>query len=203
MMRRMVAVTSCPRCNGANPAGARFCGGCGGAPLALAERTLRRLRPGHGRRNSASATAAAAPGTPARRHARRDEGERRQATVMFSDLTGYTAWNEVADPEEVEATMADEAHRRAEIERHGGTVTSSSATRSWPCSACPSPAATTRGMRSPRRWSCTAVDRVRRCGRPRPLGRQAGDAHGHQHRAGGRPPQRRARRRLHAHRRHA
>src|SRR5262249_26309663 len=29
------------------------------------------------------------------------EGERRQATVLFSDLSGYTAMNEKLDPEEV------------------------------------------------------------------------------------------------------
>ena len=52
-----------------------------------------------------------------------DPGERRHATVMFSDLTGYTALNEATDPEEVEAIMGrikDEA--TAVIERHGGTV---------------------------------------------------------------------------------
>ena len=34
------------------------------------------------------------------------EGERRQATVMFSDLAGYTAMNERLDPEEVRAIVA-------------------------------------------------------------------------------------------------
>ncbi|MEP7296534.1 MAG: adenylate/guanylate cyclase domain-containing protein [Burkholderiales bacterium] len=52
-----------------------------------------------------------------------DTGERRQAVVMFSDLSGYTAMNESLDPEEVEATLVrikDEAV--AVIERWGGTV---------------------------------------------------------------------------------
>lgn len=52
-----------------------------------------------------------------------DEGERRHATVMFSDLTGYTALNEALDPEEVEEIMARiKAEASAVIERHGGRV---------------------------------------------------------------------------------
>ena len=52
-----------------------------------------------------------------------DPGERRHATVMFSDLTGYTALNEATDPEEVEAIMGRiKAEATAVIERHGGTV---------------------------------------------------------------------------------
>jgi len=61
--------------------------------------------------------AATAPSGPG------EEGERRHATVMFSDLTGYTALNEAFDPEEVEQVMARikrEASRV--IERHGGGV---------------------------------------------------------------------------------
>ena len=52
-----------------------------------------------------------------------DEGERRHATVMFSDLTGYTALNESFDPEEVESIMARiKREAVAVIERHGGRV---------------------------------------------------------------------------------
>ena len=52
-----------------------------------------------------------------------EDGERRQATVMFSDLCGYTALNESADPEAVEAIMARIKLDAGEaIERHGGTV---------------------------------------------------------------------------------
>ena len=39
-------------------------------------------------------------------------GERRHATVMFSDLSGYTALNEALDPEEVEAVMVAHQGRR-------------------------------------------------------------------------------------------
>jgi class 3 adenylate cyclase/tetratricopeptide (TPR) repeat protein len=52
-----------------------------------------------------------------------EEGERRHATVMFSDLTGYTALNEAFDPEEVEAIMARiKGEAVAAIERYGGRV---------------------------------------------------------------------------------
>ena len=52
-----------------------------------------------------------------------EEGERRHATVMFSDLTGYTALNEAFDPEEVEEIMARiKREASAVVERHGGRV---------------------------------------------------------------------------------
>ncbi len=51
------------------------------------------------------------------------EGERRQATVLFSDLTGYTAMNEMLDPEDVERVMSRIKADAVEIvERHGGIV---------------------------------------------------------------------------------
>src|SRR5689334_11325160 len=39
--------------------------------------------------------------TPSTAYAAPGEGERRQATVLFSDLSGYTAMNEKLDPEVV------------------------------------------------------------------------------------------------------
>jgi class 3 adenylate cyclase/tetratricopeptide (TPR) repeat protein len=51
------------------------------------------------------------------------EGERRQATIVFSDLSGYTSMNEQLDPEEVETIMSQikiEAVRI--VERHEGIV---------------------------------------------------------------------------------
>ena len=65
----------------------------------------------------------AAAATPAGALVAADEGERRHATVVFSDLTGYTALNEAFDPEEVEAIMARIRQEAvAVIERHGGSV---------------------------------------------------------------------------------
>lgn len=52
-----------------------------------------------------------------------DDGERRHATILFSDLSGYTALNESLDPEEVEAIM-DRVKRAATlvVARHGGII---------------------------------------------------------------------------------
>ncbi len=77
--------------------------------------------------NAAAASAAPAAPAPTPTEARPttslDEGERRHATVMFSDLTGYTALNEAFDPEEVEQIMARIKREANEtIEKHGGRV---------------------------------------------------------------------------------
>lgn len=66
--------TACRQCGQPLPAQARFCDGCG-----------YRVKDGAGTGPSAHAVAS----------------ERKLATVMFSDLTGYTAMSERLDPEEV------------------------------------------------------------------------------------------------------
>ena len=55
--------------------------------------------------------------------AERPPEERRQVTVLFADLSGYTAVAERMDPEAVKA-LVDRALMRlgAEVERYGGTV---------------------------------------------------------------------------------
>ncbi|MDH3357242.1 MAG: adenylate/guanylate cyclase domain-containing protein, partial [Desulfobacteraceae bacterium] len=51
------------------------------------------------------------------------EGERRQATIVFSDLSGYTAMNEKLDPEEVEKIMSRIKKESVSIvESYGGIV---------------------------------------------------------------------------------
>lgn len=86
---------ACRSCGAAIVAGQKFCAGCG-RPLAAAEPSAR----------------------PAA-----ESGERRYATVVFSDLSGYTALNERLDSEEVEEILARvKAEATAIIERHGGTV---------------------------------------------------------------------------------
>lgn len=85
----------CGSCHHDNPDAARFCAQCGAA-----------LR----------AAGTEAPATA-------EEGERRQVTIVFSDLSGYTALNERVDPEEVEEVMGRirDASTRI-IDRHGGIV---------------------------------------------------------------------------------
>jgi class 3 adenylate cyclase/tetratricopeptide (TPR) repeat protein len=114
----------CPACRHENPPTARFCGQCGGSlaprcPACGAPLTPQlRFCNACGLALAGAAAAADAPSSPAQ-----DEGERRHATVAFSDLSGYTALNESLDPEEVEAIMARiKREAVAVIERHGGTV---------------------------------------------------------------------------------
>ncbi|MEP7303465.1 MAG: adenylate/guanylate cyclase domain-containing protein [Caldimonas sp.] len=107
----------CARCDADNPAGARFCSTCGAALQTACPACGAALQGGERFCNGCGRDlAAAAP-------AANDAGERRNATVMFSDLTGYTALNEAADPEEVEAIMGRvKAEATTVIEHHGGTV---------------------------------------------------------------------------------
>ena len=94
----------CSNCGAENPVGASFCIECGNALGAKpAESTA-----------SAPATKPAAEPLPE---------ERRQATVLFADLSGYTAVAERMDPEAVKS-LVDRALRRLgnEVTRFGGRV---------------------------------------------------------------------------------
>ena len=117
--------TACPSCGTENPPGAKFCIECG-TPLGA----------------GAASTTATAPPSPAA--AGQGSGlfggqlpgagagwgpaaslpeERRKATVLFADLSGYTAVAERLDPEAVKS-FVDRALRRLgqEVLRYGGTV---------------------------------------------------------------------------------
>ena len=86
---------TCPACGADNPAGFRFCGTCG-TPLA---------------------SASAADVLPAE--------ERRWATVLFADISGFTSMSESMDPEDVKALADRCAGRMGEVVREfGGTVVS-------------------------------------------------------------------------------
>ncbi|HEX5894136.1 MAG TPA: adenylate/guanylate cyclase domain-containing protein, partial [Solirubrobacterales bacterium] len=89
-------IPGCPSCGAQNPAGAKFCIECG-SPL------------------SGEPTKAPAAETPPE--------ERRHATVLFADLSGYTAAAERLDHEAVKA-LVDRTLRRLgeEIERFGGMI---------------------------------------------------------------------------------
>ena len=94
----------CPTCGTPAPAEARFCMNCGATLDA--------------------GTAPAAPSPPAARAAPSiPPEERRQVTVLFADLSGYTAFAERLDPEDVKS-LVDRALLRlgAEVKRYGGTV---------------------------------------------------------------------------------
>ncbi len=107
----------CVRCDAENSPGARFCGACGASFEATCARCGAALQAGL-RFCTGCGHDLAVAAKPAA-----EEGERRHATVMFSDLSGYTALNEAIDPEEVEAIMGRiKAEATAVIARHGGTV---------------------------------------------------------------------------------
>jgi class 3 adenylate cyclase/tetratricopeptide (TPR) repeat protein len=91
----------CANCGTENPPGAKFCMACG---------------------SELGAPAAAAPAAPPRAPEPPPE-ERRQATVLFADLSGYTAAAERMDPEAVQALVGRTLRRLGdEVERFGGTI---------------------------------------------------------------------------------
>src|SRR3954470_20841665 len=107
----------CARCQTENPAGARFCSACGASLVVVCRQCAAPMAEGQ--------RFCSACGTEALEHtpASREDGERRHATVMFSDPSGYTAVNEALDPEEVEAVMVRiKTDATAVVERLGGTV---------------------------------------------------------------------------------
>ena len=91
---------SCPECGAENPVGAKFCMECG---------------------TGLSPDVSAATPAPAATEAPPEE--RRQATVLFADLSGYTAAAERMDPEAVKA-LVDRTLRvlGEQIERFGGSI---------------------------------------------------------------------------------
>jgi class 3 adenylate cyclase len=87
----------CPGCGAVNPAQGRFCSQCGEAL-------------------TAGPFAEAAPHPPLcqpeerRAFPRAAAGERKHVTVLFSDMSGYTALTQRLDPEEVREIMARLSH---------------------------------------------------------------------------------------------
>ena len=86
---------SCPACGTPNRGDAQFCSECGGAM---------------GRAGQADA-----PASPAT--------ERRQVSVLFADIVGFTSFAEGRDPERVRELQSRYFELASEtVERHGGTV---------------------------------------------------------------------------------
>jgi len=108
-------VLTCPACSFANEPGKKFCGGCG-APLAAAAPPKERF---------------ASPQSYTPQHLAEKiltsrgalEGERKLVTVLFVDVSGFTAMSERLDPEDVHALM-DRAFELmlGEIHHYEGTV---------------------------------------------------------------------------------
>jgi len=101
----------CVACQAANPAGNRFCHRCGG-PLAPAEPfgSPRAYTPKHLADKILTAGSVLA-------------GERKQVTVLFVDVSGFTSLSERLDPEDVHQLMNRAFDLMlAEVHRYEGTV---------------------------------------------------------------------------------
>src|SRR5919197_6341823 len=109
---------ACPACGAAVPPGTKFCGACGtplAGPLPIAAASARFESP--------------RAYTPAHLAARilKDRaalsGERKQVSVLFADVSGFTSISERLDPEEVHALINRAFELTlAEIHRYEGTV---------------------------------------------------------------------------------
>ena len=90
--------TACPACGKTNPPGSKFCNGCG---RNLKEPSAPLLDLPHTHSDTPELPAEKMPTIPSTM-----EGERKHVTVLFSDLSGYTAMAEKLDPEEVKEIMS-------------------------------------------------------------------------------------------------
>ena len=113
----------CAQCAHANPPEAQFCAACGASLLPACPRCSAPAEVSQRFCTACGCSLAMPDGSAPAPLAAPDMGERRQAVVMFSDLSGYTAMNESLDPEEVEVTLVRiKGEAVAVIERWGGTV---------------------------------------------------------------------------------
>src|SRR2546421_13018686 len=118
----LAATASCPACGAQTDTAQRFCGVCGSA--------LQRACPAGGHENPQGFQVCGACGAPlgdgappaAAPPPDADE-ERRWATVVFADLSGFTALSERTDPEEIRS-MVDRCMRTMGevVEGFGGAV---------------------------------------------------------------------------------
>jgi class 3 adenylate cyclase/tetratricopeptide (TPR) repeat protein len=110
---------SCPACQASNPPTNKFCGECGaalaaGQPVAApASATPVQPPPAEPSPSVPPVERFASPASYTPRHLAEKiltsrgaiEGERKQVTVMFTDVSGFTAMSERLDPEEVHSLM--------------------------------------------------------------------------------------------------
>ena len=127
---------TCPGCGQANPADARFCGGCGGR-LELVCAACQATNPGGNRfcHHCGGPLGAAGPFGSPRAYTPKHladkiltagsalQGERKQVTVLFVDVSGFTSLSERLDPEDVHRLMSRAFDLMlGEVHRYEGTV---------------------------------------------------------------------------------
>ena len=88
----------CPSCNSPSPLSFKFCGECGHNLISAKEISEQKSEA-----ENLSSRPSTKKTTSDVAHL---EGERKHVTVLFSDLTGYTAMSEKLDPEEVKEIMS-------------------------------------------------------------------------------------------------
>jgi class 3 adenylate cyclase/tetratricopeptide (TPR) repeat protein len=117
----------CPACRHENQQGSKFCASCG-SPLSKPCPKCLHVNPVHS--NYCTVCGQTLEDNPAKAAGAHEavrgvaiHGERRQATILFADVSGYTALTERLDPEEVE-DIINEIKSTAEttITKHGGMV---------------------------------------------------------------------------------
>ncbi|HEX2500367.1 MAG TPA: adenylate/guanylate cyclase domain-containing protein [Methylomirabilota bacterium] len=129
----------CPRCDQANPPGVKFCGECG-SRLEVACPACQTANPPtnrfcHGCGGPLGGTATASPFASPQAYTPKHladkiltsrsalEGERKQVTVLFVDVSGFTGLSERLDPEDVHRLMTRTFELMlAEVHRYEGTV---------------------------------------------------------------------------------
>jgi hypothetical protein len=89
----------CPACGASNPPGSKFCGECGKA--LFDPPPVRAVEAEHQREAEKTYIVS--------------EGERRHLTILFTDLTGYTRLMEKHDPEDIQALMSAITHSCIDI----------------------------------------------------------------------------------------
>src|SRR3972149_2264958 len=133
----------CPRCQAQNREGAQFCRECGTRRDVVCPACGAKVEAGSSFCDSCGATLSvspaaaatlarfAAPGSYTPKHLAEKiltsrsaiEGERKQVTVLFADLSGFTSISERLDPEDVHGFMTRAFELMlAEVHRYEGTV---------------------------------------------------------------------------------
>jgi len=113
----------CPICGTPYQTGQRYCGNCG-ALLVITCPVCGTENPAHHRFCAVCGSPLSGTSPPPEKEAIRSApDERRWVTVLFADISGFTALSERLDPEDVMEFAARSADRISEVIRHfGGTV---------------------------------------------------------------------------------